>query len=132
MEAADPKQKRKWTWRGQNGCDQSRPVALYYFEGRPLYRCPAKLTQPWTWSLIALWRSCRDMHTTPFAGGVLDQPAILLDAFEAIGQVVNDTPADSGKTSGGGSVQGPPGRESLRAKAPVRPSAGPLAARRRR
>lgn len=43
--------------------------------------CPQAAIQDSTWEMLVLWQSCRLMKALPLAGGWLDQPAGIREAF---------------------------------------------------
>lgn len=87
LEATHPTlaKRRPWEWEDRNGCREPVPGgnAGFYWDGVPLARCPRALVEPWAWEYLALFGPYK-AGNLPLAGGVLDQPARLLDALQAI------------------------------------------------
>lgn len=68
-------------------------------------RCPVKMLTPETLDVMAIYRWCRQMTELgygangilPNRGGLLDQPASLLEAFAILDRTVNELVAERAK-----------------------------------
>ena len=56
--------------------------------GHPCSRCMMPFVDRDIRALINLYRRCRDRRCLPESGGVMDQPEVLMAAFDAIDNVV--------------------------------------------
>lgn len=121
LEAAHPEltKRRPWEWEARFGCQTETPTgnAGFFWEGKPLPRCPRAMIEPWTWEYLSLYHLWRQ-GTLPFAGGVLDQPSRTMDAMRVIDSTLarlradtDDRLADASETTDG-----------FRAASPVSPS----------
>lgn len=133
-DAMRPPERRRplpYPWEVANGCREPamRPVA--YLKGEPLRRCGAAVVTseaPWAWDVLRLY-PLWEQGTLPNSGGVLDQPAQLLDALQLVDAEVrghrNQEQAPS-PTGGTGERSG----KGRTAASPVRSSLKPLRKRR--
>jgi hypothetical protein len=74
------------------------PIWFYGPKTKPtvFFTCPVSAIPIEVRELFVLWIACRHMKALPLAGGVLDQPAIVQEAFplfEVAARVVTATPA---------------------------------------
>lgn len=121
-------EKRPWRWEEQQGCEEPAQTAVAYWQGLPLMRCPAQLIEPWAWDYLYWFKSWeRGRSLVALEAG--REPARLVDAMTVIDAAIADLQAENREKdppSGGG---GGGGRTPA---APVKPSTGPRASRRRR
>ena len=87
----DAPRPRPWPWEATRGCgDAEAPRPVAKFEGRPLMRCAARLVEPWAWDVLQVHAGW-ERGILPGPGGLLDQPAPLIDALRLLdGQVADE------------------------------------------
>ena len=95
---------RPWDWEdpasaSYRGCgEEPAHFTVGYHDGEPLARCPARLVESWCWDVLALWPSW-EAGALPNSGGVLDQPAPLVDAMSVVAQAVGEERSESAERS---------------------------------
>lgn len=130
QEAADallpPEQRRKqgpnnqYGWEKQRGCEEDTESPIGWFDMQPLTRCVAKIVPVWCWEVLRLWPHWQN-GTMPGPGGVLQQPATLIDAMEIVTATMNEIDANTQQPTPS-AAPGKPAPGGFQARSPVRSS----------
>jgi len=77
----------------ERGCHEPAKRPVVSIGGEKYYRCPVKLIRPWAKWVLGLYRHYRDGHL-PYSGGVMDQPAKLMEAFLVVASAIEEETGD--------------------------------------
>lgn len=90
---------------------------MRYFLGEPMFRCARRTLPDWVWEVLHLYASW-ERGALPNLGGVLDQPAPLVDAMHIVAGTLGElarAQAEAARPPAGPTPEG-----GLRASHPVR------------
>lgn len=76
---------RPYPWEREQGCEADAPAPVGYLNAEPMMRCPLSMVPTWCWSVLGLFPDW-ERGNLPSTGGVLDQPAPVVDAMRCIAQ----------------------------------------------
>jgi len=71
------------TARKIEGCDEATAVPTFVIDGQQFHRCPLFYVDEGVLKVVRLWKWSRRGHL-PCEGGVLDQPAKLMEAIDLV------------------------------------------------
>lgn len=71
------------TARKLEGCDEATVVPTFQIDGQSFHRCPLHYVDEDVLEVVRLWKWSRKGHL-PCEGGVMDQPAVLMEAIDLI------------------------------------------------
>jgi len=94
-------------------CDENLGIEFWYSEERldlseggnatwmdstgryMTYCCPLRCISPMTHELVGLYNMCKDLGCLPYEGGLMDQPATLVQGFKVIANEINTKLAET-------------------------------------